>query len=151
MDQRVKQLLQDQLKIMNAAAGVLRESAGRVSPILASNKASLSVEEKESCEALTARFARLCDFLFQRIFRTIDRIELLDDGTAIDRLNRMEKRGIISSANTWKELRDLRNDIAHEYLIESSDRVLKESFQKSTELLNTVEAVQKYLQAKGYA
>ena len=73
-------------------------------------------------EALTSRFARLNDFLLQRVFRTLDQIELADEA-ALDRLQRAEARGLISSAERWRELRLLRNAIAHDYLIESADRV----------------------------
>ena len=71
-EQSRKQLISEQLKILAAAAQVLRDSYNRVGPLLSSAKTDLDVSEKESCEALTARFARLCDFLFQRVFRTVD-------------------------------------------------------------------------------
>ncbi len=73
-------------------------------------------------EALAFHFARLNDFLLQRVFRTLDKIELADEA-ALDRLQRAEARGLISSAERWRELRLLRNAIAHDYLIESADRV----------------------------
>ncbi|MBI1860579.1 MAG: hypothetical protein HYR96_06655 [Deltaproteobacteria bacterium] len=143
-------LIAEQLKIMDAAATVLSESAARVAPLFQQKKIDLSVEQRESCEALTARFARLCDFFFQRVFRTIDQIELTDDGTAIDRLNRAEKRGLIGSAALWRQLRELRNDIAHEYLIERSDRVLAEALQYAAELIETARRVREYIALKGY-
>ena len=74
-------------------------------------------------ETLAFRFARRNDFLLQRVFRTLDQIELADEGTVLDRLQRAEARGLISSAERWRELRLLRNAIAHDYLIESADRV----------------------------
>src|SRR6266699_3170913 len=103
MDEVVlRRLLEDQIRLMDAAAEVLRESHERVSALLrgkdSSTKRELTIGEKESCEALTSRFARLCDFLFQRVFRSIVAIELQDEGSGIDRLNRMEKRGVIPSA-----------------------------------------------------
>jgi len=71
MDEVVlRRLLEDQIRLMDAAAEVLRESHERVSALLrgkdSSTKRELTIGEKESCEALTSRFARLCDFLFQR-------------------------------------------------------------------------------------
>lgn len=122
-------LLAEQIGIAKAAAAVLEESRGRVGLFLESAGLGvpLSVEQRESCEALTSRFARLCDLLVQRLFRTLDRVELSDDGTILDRLARVEKRRIIDSAGEWRELRELRNEIAHDYLIESSDRVLTEA------------------------
>ncbi len=144
-------MLQEQLKIMDAAAAVLTESKERVEKVFASKKAVLDAGERESCEALTSRFARLCDFLFQRVFRTLDEIELQFEGTAIDRLNRMEKRGLITSAALWRELRNLRNEIAHDYLIETSDDVLKQSLAQAPELLDTAARVRQYVVAKGYS
>lgn len=149
-----KKLAEDFLKehivVLNAAAQVLLDSKGRVEKIFQQNNTELTVEEKESCEALTARFARLCDFMFQRVFRTLDKIELLDEGTGIDRLNRSEKRGIITSTELWKKLRDLRNAIAHEYLIEKSDRVVKEALEFSEELLDTTKRLKDYVTTKNY-
>jgi uncharacterized protein YutE (UPF0331/DUF86 family) len=144
MDSENKKLLREHLALLGAASQVLKDSYARVKIILDTQIESLSVEQKESCEALTARFARLCDLLFQRSFRTLDRLELLDEGTGIDRLNRMEKRGIISSAHLWRDIRELRNAIVHDYLIEKSDVVLLDSFKHTPELLQTAKRFKSY-------
>lgn len=144
-------LLKYQLIILDAASQVLKESYQRVEQVLRKGKGQvLSVGDKESCEALTARFARLFDFLFQKVFRTLDQVELQEEGTGIDRLNRSEKRGIISSSNRWRELKELRNEIAHEYLIEQSDRALIDTFKSTPELLSAVEQVKLYVEKRGY-
>lgn len=147
-----KKLLAQQIELAKAACGVLEESRDRVGAALqfAAGGTPLSVEQRESCEALTSRFARLCDLLVQRLFRTLDQVELADDGTILDRLTRAEKRGIISTAEEWRELRELRNEIAHDYLIESSDRVLTEAYQRSSKLLEAFERLDAYVRAKGY-
>jgi uncharacterized protein YutE (UPF0331/DUF86 family) len=75
---------------------------------------------------------------------------LADDGTALDRLQRAEKRGLISSAERWRELRLLRNAIAHDYLIESADSVLRESLAAAPELIETAQRVGHYVVAKEY-
>jgi uncharacterized protein with HEPN domain len=51
----------------------------------------------------------------------------------------------------WRELRLLRNAIAHDYLIESADRVLAESLVAAPELLDTVSRILRYVSAKGHA
>jgi hypothetical protein len=147
-----KRLLAEQLALAQAAGRVLEESRGRVGAVLQSRQddALLSVEQRESCEALTSRFARLCDLLVQRLFRTLDQVELVDEGTILDRLDRAEKRGVIASAAEWRELRELRNEIAHDYLIESSDRVLTEAFQRSPKLLEAVDQLEAYVHGRGY-
>lgn len=148
----VKKILTEQEKTLSAASQVLQESYGRVQAILAKSKGSspLSSAESESCEALTSRFARLRDLLVQRVFRTVDQIELVDEGSILDRLNRTEKREIIESAEKWKEFRELRNDIAHEYLIDSSDGVLKDAAAAAPDLFRAVEAWKKYIRSKKY-
>ena len=150
MVEQLKHLLRDQLALLQAAARVLDESRGRVAGFSNRLADELTVGERESCEALTSRFARLNDFLVQRVFRTLDQIELLDEGTPLDRLHRAEARGLIDSSERWRELRMLRNAIAHDYLIESADRVLKESLAAAPELLETAERVIRYVGQKGY-
>jgi len=102
-------------------------------------------------KTLAFRFARRNDFLLQRVFRTLDQIELADEAAALDRLQRAEARGLISSAERWRELRLLRNAIAHDYLIESADRVLRESLTAAPELIETAECIGRYVHAKGYS
>jgi hypothetical protein len=145
-------LLAEQLQVAKAAGRVLEESRSRVDAVLQSAQAggTLSVGQRESCEALTSRFARLCDLLVQRLFRTLDQVELADEGTMLDRLARAEKRGLIASVEEWRELRELRNEIAHDYLIESSDRVLTEAHRRAPVLLETVEKLAAYVLSKGY-
>ena len=150
MVEHLKKLLTDQIALMRAAVQVLDESRIRVSAFADRLDNELTISERESCEALTSRFARLNDFLLQRVFRTLDQIELADEA-ALDRLQFAEARGLISSAERWRELRLLRNAIAHEYLIESVDRVLRESLIAAPELIETAECVGRYVHAKGYS
>ena len=151
MVEQLKRLLESQLSLMHAAARVLEESRNRVDAFRDRLGGELTVAERESCEAITSRFARLNDFLIQRIFRTIDQIELIDEGTAIDRLQRAERRGLIPSAHRWRELRLLRNAITHDYLIESADTVLADALSAAPELIAAVECVARYVADKGHA
>jgi len=147
-----KKLLAEQIELSKAAARVLEESRSRVGLFYQSitTGAALSIGQRESCEALTSRYARLCDLLVQRLFRTVDQVELVDEGTVLDRLNRAEKRGIIASAAEWRELRELRNSIVHDYLIESSDSVLNGALLQSPKLLDAVIQLETYAASRGY-
>lgn len=151
----LRQLLTEQLRLLKAAASVLEESHARVAAfrddLRSEAKTPLSVGQRESCEALTSRFARLNDLLLQRVFRTLDRMELVDDSSLIDRLERAERRGLIDSAEHWRELRLLRNAIAHDYLIEAADRVLTDALDAAPELLQSAARIQEYVRRKGYA
>lgn len=75
---------------------------------------SLTPQQNREIEALTARFERAQDFFVTKILRIIDVIEG-EEGTTLDVLNRAEKRRLIESAAAFREMRALRNKIAHEY------------------------------------
>ena len=150
MVEHLTRLLQGQLVLMKAASHVLEESRTRVAAVANRLGGELTVAERESCEALTSRFARLNDFLVQRVFRTLDQIELADEGSVLDRLQRAEARGLITTAERWRELRLLRNAIAHDYLIESADRVLTEALAAARELTDAVQRVVRYVETKRY-
>ena len=79
-------------------------------------KDAYSDEEFDAFEILTGRFARTCDMIVQKGFRSIDKVEFEDRGGAlIDALNRAHKRGLIDSIDEIRIVRDLRNEIVHEY------------------------------------
>lgn len=137
-------------QILQAASDVLNRSFTKVKTFYSGREAQYTDDQIDSFEALTSRFARLCDFMFQRVMRVLDQIELVDEGTAIDRLNRCEKRGIVSSVNVWRELRELRNNAAHEYLIEGSDLILEHVLTLTPELLDTVTRCLRYMKNKNY-
>ena len=72
-------------------------------------------DEFDKFENLTSRYARTCDLLVNKVLRGIDAVEFDAPGTIIDSVNRAEKRGLIESVDELRGLKDLRNEIAHEY------------------------------------
>ena len=87
----------------------------------------LTEEELDAFENLTSRYARTLDILINKVLRTIDIVELEEPGTIIDIINRSEKRGIITNAYRVRELKDLRNEIVHEYNISDLTELLAET------------------------
>ena len=55
-------------------------------------------DEFDDFENLASRYARMLDAILNKVFRSIDAIELEDGGTLLDVVNRAEKRGIVDSA-----------------------------------------------------
>lgn len=93
----------------------------------------------ERWDALTARFARLVDILTQRVFRAIDMVEFMPAGsTFIDRINRAEKRGHIQSTYTWKEIREIRNQIVHDYAVQHILALFQDTSAHVPEILECV-------------
>jgi len=78
-------------------------------------KSEYTDDEYDSYENLTSRFARTTDLLVNKVMRSIDAAELIEPGSLIDTVNRATSRGIVDSTEQIRNLKDLRNEIAHEY------------------------------------
>ena len=137
-DAKLQALLREQLSLARRAAEVLAFSRTRVATEADITRLAASPEGRERLESLTSRYARLADLLTQQIFRVSDRIELLEEGSIIDRLNRAEKRRWIDSAERWKEIRLLRNRISHEYADEAWLAIVRDAWRLTPELLECV-------------
>ena len=81
-------------------------------------KESYTEDEFMAFEAMTSRYARTTDMLINKVLRTLDAVEYINPGTVIDAANNAEKRGIANAADL-RNLKDLRNSIAHEYITEN--------------------------------
>jgi hypothetical protein len=75
-----------------------------------------SDERGEMLDAFVSRFGRLQDTLGDKLLPALLRASLEKTGTQLDNLLRAEKLGWIESAQTWVELRELRNRLIHEYM-----------------------------------
>lgn len=79
-------------------------------------KSEYKVSEFDSYENLCSRFSRMIDFLVRKMFRSIDAVEFENQGTLIDTVNHAHKRGLFKKIETIRQIKDLRNAIAHEYI-----------------------------------
>jgi len=129
MNSTVIDSLRNSLDDFKASLGWLNHSYDLCNKI--GIKDDYSVEELDAFENLTSRYARTTDFLIHKLFRSIDAVEFLDGGTIIDSANRAVKRGFVESINILHSLKDLRNEIAHEY----AEKDLKDLF---SEVLKSV-------------
>lgn len=85
-------------------------------PISAKTLHTLDTENLAFLDMITNRFGKLQDIIGAKILPLI--LELLgetDTASFIDKLNRLEKLNIINSASWWMELREIRNQITHDY------------------------------------
>ncbi|MDY0189372.1 MAG: hypothetical protein RBR22_01445 [Desulfuromonas sp.] len=103
-----------------------------------------TIEDFDKFETLTSRFARTADILIQKIYRSIDLFEMETPGTMIDIVNRAHKRGIINSPDDIRNIKDLRNDIAHEYMQEQLIDLFNEVVELTPLLMVYVETARKY-------
>ena len=75
------------------------------------------IERIKSFELFTSRFAKLQDVLGAKLFPLYlhHTGEEASNLTFIDKLNKLERLGIIESADMWMDMRHIRNIITHEY------------------------------------
>lgn len=110
----------------------------------------ISEEEIEILETLSNRFSRTVDLLINKVLRSIDIYELEDTGTKLDTVIRAEKRGFVSDYKTLIQLKDLRNELAHEYLEEEVFQKFKEVIYFTPLLADICSKVIKYIEEKKY-
>lgn len=84
----------------------------------AENAAKLSADDAlaETVEAFISRFARLQDNTGDKLLPAWLKALGERTGAAIDNLDRAEKLGLLDSADRWLEIRQLRNQMVHEYI-----------------------------------
>lgn len=110
-------------------------------------KPSYDEEERDRFESLTSKFARLSDLIIKQSIKTIDMLDLEEaPETVRDAINRAEKKGIISSAAKFIEIRKLRNRISHEYAESDADidGIHLAVLGQVAELFDCVERIVKY-------
>lgn len=104
------------------------------------DKQNLSAEEMDAYESLTARFARTADLLFNKVFRSIHYVQEGENRPWLDVLLHMEKMGVIESSEYARLLKELRNDIVHEYALNDLLDLFKEVYEQTPVLLKMVDS-----------
>jgi len=123
-----------------------------IMPISQDSIQSMSDLEFMYFEVLTNRFSKLQDYLGAKIFDIC--LEVHKESSLgmsmIDKLNRLEKIGIIDSAEFWDELRELRNHLTHEYPDhpELTAKYLNYTYRLSPRLISLAEVIMKSLVQK---
>jgi len=114
-----------------------------------------SDEEIALLDQFIYRFSKLQDAIGQKLFKSV--LILLDENvenkSAIDIFNRLEQLEVINDYETWKNLRALRNELAHEYE-EDEDKLaelLNLLFEKKSQLEKYFIDILSYLSNKSFA
>lgn len=116
----------------------LEFSYNRVSK-LSTDVTKLKDHELIEWDGFATRFARSSDlFLSKYLKAVVKNDDPAFDGSFRDILNRSEKLNLIESADTWLEIRDLRNVVVHEYS-DSDLKIIFEKLLKHTQLLLELE------------
>ncbi|WP_187647930.1 hypothetical protein [Nitrosophilus labii] len=85
-----------------------------------------NIEKERIVNSFLFRYAKIQDSMGAKLFKEILYALKEIDNYSIpmkDVLNKMEKLGIIKDATTWDRLREIRNDISHEYPLDYEERL----------------------------
>lgn len=111
---------------------------GLTLPISRSQYDNLTENQVRCIDQFLFRFAKAQDSIGAKIFRYLMALmeEETDSVPMRDVLDKMERYGVIDSADEWIYIRELRNDISHEYTTMGHDEVelLNELIGKASEL-----------------
>jgi hypothetical protein len=110
---------------------------------------NLREEDYEVLETLCNRFGRTVDMLINKILRGLDLIELEDISRKLDIVIRAEKRGFVDDYRVLVALKDLRNELDHEYIEENLVKKY-EVIMRVPQLLDIVNKVIKSVKEKNY-
>jgi len=99
---------------------------------------ALSIDETNHFENLCSRFARSIDFLIRRVFRSIDAAEFENQGTLVDVVNNAHKCKLFDSVDVIRTLKELRNEIVHEYVDDKLSKLFTEVAELTPELIKII-------------
>ena len=143
-----KQLLFEELELLLKAVVTLKISVDKCKKII--QKKEYTFEEMESFDSLTSKFGRTSDLFTQKVLRTIWILLHEPFVPFIDLLNKAEKMQIIESADQLIEIRDLRNQITHEYIPEAVTDLVPEVIENCALLLNNINTTKQFIDNRNW-
>ena len=111
-------------------------------------KENYTFEELESFDSLTSKFSRTSDIFTQKVLRSVWMHLHEPYVPFIDMMNKGEKMSILQSADQMIEIRDLRNQIAHEYIPEAIHDLVPEAIEMTSILLENIEECRLFLEKR---
>ena len=120
-------------------------------PLSIDTYSHLSEDDIEHIDQFLFRFSRLQDAMGKKLFHTLLLLleEPVRDMPFVDILNHLERLGFLK-AQDWLDLRNMRNNIAHEYSLETDELVdsLNAILEEKDKLLFIYEAMREYCEER---
>lgn len=139
LNECVKHLLR-----LEYAKGELKE----IFPLTESSYQNLTQQNIQALDQFVYRFSKLQDTIGEKLIKMVFSLyeENIEKFTFIDMLNRLEKADILI-AREWKELRDIRNELSHNYDDEpmQSSMVLNKVYEKENILEDVYQNIKNVL------
>jgi len=141
----MREELKEDFNRLDRAVQMLKYSLQRCKKI--GPKIDYSLEELDRFESLTSRFARTSDIYTQKVMKGVILILREEANTFIDRANLFEKLEV-SSAEDLKLIRDLRNEISHEYKIDDITEIFEAVIEYSDKLIEVIKKTKTFAEKK---
>lgn len=147
-NQVIINLLQSEWELLHSAVSTFKLSVNKCQ--LIGIKENYSFEELESFDSLTSKFNRTSDIFTQKVLRSVWMLLHEPFVPFIDMMNKCEKMDILRSADQMIEIRDLRNQIAHEYLPDAIRELVPEAIDLAASLLENIESCHFFIESRGW-
>ncbi|MCP4700417.1 MAG: hypothetical protein GY862_26735 [Gammaproteobacteria bacterium] len=151
MNNREQQLaaqLRHNITLLKASVSTLRLSFDKCREI--GVKPEYSFSELESFDSLTSKFARCSDIFTQKVLKTVFMLLREEAETFVDRANLAEKLDLVTCADDIIAIRDLRNQITHEYVQEHVEALFGDVLALIDKLLASVEKTRQTVKARNW-
>src|SRR5664279_4216101 len=147
-DQAIIDLVESEWELLQASVDTLQLSIRKCQ--LIGRKESYTFEELESFDSLTSKFNRTSDIFVQKVLRSVWMLLHESFIPFIDMMNKSEKMLMLLSADKMIEIRDLRNQIAHEYIPEAIRDLIPEVIELTSQLIENIENCRRFMKARGW-
>lgn len=118
-------------------------------PLSSRDVKAFTFEDMLLWEMFVNRFSKLQDLMGAKIFKAVIDYagESTDSMTLIDRLHALEKLGLIDNVAVWKDMREMRNHLAHEYpdAPETVANYLNKAFSMASVLIETLNKLEEFV------
>ena len=111
-----KKQIDEEIANLDKSIDALNHSYGKCKKIRETKEYGL--DEQEIFEALASRFARSSDILTQKVLKSLFILLQENVKTMIDSAHLLEKLEVIDDADDLLNIREVRNQIAHDYITE---------------------------------
>jgi len=142
-DLQLLELLQSEWQLLHASLETLQLSVEKCRKI--GVKVEYSFEEQESFDSLTSKFSRTSDLFTQKVIRTTWLLLHESFVPFIDMMNSCVKMEMLQSTDEMIGIRDMRNQIAHEYIPEALRDLVPEVIEMTQQLVENINCCRVFL------
>jgi len=145
-DQQLQELLQAEWQLLHASVETLLMSVEKCRKI--GVKDEYSFEEQESFDSLTSKFSRASDLFTQKVIRTTWLLLHESFVPFIDMINICVKMNMLHSTDEMIGIKDMRNQIAHEYIPDALMELVPEVTEMTQQLVENINYCRIFLEGR---